>query len=153
MRDIPPPPPPLDPSPSVPTPRPAPAVRPGLITYAGLILGIAGVLSLIVGLIGVTGDRLDIDVPFLEDPSMARVAAFGLVVQGGLFLLAGWLVLRLRPAGRILGIVLACVAIVVSLTQIGNTGAAGLLAVALDAFVLYALLTYGFVFERHPPAR
>jgi hypothetical protein len=152
MSDIPPPP-PMEPSPSVPTPRPAPAVRPGLITYAGLILGIAGVLSLIVGLVGLTGDRLDIDLPFLDHPSMARVAAVALVVQGGLSLLAGWLVLRLRPAGRILGIVLASVAIVVSLSQLGNTETAGLLAVVLDAFVLYALLTYGYVFKQQPPAR
>jgi hypothetical protein len=143
----------MEPSPSVPTPRPAPAVRPGLITYAGLILGIAGVLSLIVGLVGLTGGRLDIDLPFLDHPSMARVAAVALVVQGGLSLLAGWLVLRLRPAGRILGIVLASVAIVVSLSQLGNTETAGLLAVVLDAFVLYALLTYGYVFKQQPPAR
>jgi hypothetical protein len=152
MSDIPPPP-PLDPRPSVPTPRPAPTVRPGLITLAGLILGIAGVLSLIVGLVGLTGDRLDIDLPLSEGPSMARVAAFGLAVQGALFLLAGWWVLRLRPAGRILGIVLASFSIVVSLTQIGNTETAGVLAIVLDGFVLYALIAYGFVFKQQPPAR
>lgn len=140
----------MDPSPSVPTPRPAPAVRPGLVTYAGVILGIAGVLSLILGLTGLTGGRLVIDFPFLEDPSMARVAALGLAVQGGLALLAAWWVLRLRPSGRILGIVLTSVAMVASLTQIGETGTAGLLAVVLHAFVLYALLAYGFVFKRQP---
>ena len=81
---------------------------------------------------------------------MARVAALGLAVQGGLALLAAWWVLRLRPAGRILGIVLTSVAMVGSLTQIGETGTSGLLAIVLDVFVLYALLAYGFVFKRQP---
>ena len=61
--------------------------------------------------------------------------------------MAGWLVLRLRPAGRVLGIVLASIGIVTGLVQIGSTGGAGLLAIALNAFVLYGLFTYGFVFK------
>jgi hypothetical protein len=62
------------------------------------------------------------------------------------------LVLRLRPAGRILGIVLASFGILTGLAQLRSTGSSGFLALALNAFVLYGLLTYGYVFktERSP---
>jgi hypothetical protein len=144
---------PSDPFPDVPTPRPAPAKRPALITYAGVILAIAGALSLAVGLMGLTGDRVNIDAPFLEGESGARVAAAVLVVQGALALVAAWLILRLRPSGRILGLVLAVVGIVSGLAQLGSTGSSGFLTLALDAFVLYGLLAYGYVFKQQPRAR
>ena len=113
---------------------------------------VAGALSLGIGLMGVTGDRVNIDLPLLEGESAERVAAFWLVIQGSLALVAGWLVLRLRPAGRVLGIVLALLGILTGLAQLGSSGSSGLLGLALDSFVLYALFTYGFVFknERSP---
>jgi hypothetical protein len=108
---------------------------------------IAGVLSLIVGLMGVSGDRVDIDIPFFQGESAERIAAYWLVVQGGLALVAGGLVLRLRPAGRVLGIVVASLGILTGLAQLRSAGSSGLLGLALDAFVLYGLFTYGFVFK------
>lgn len=147
MSDLPPP--PRDPDAAVPVPRPAagPVRRPGPVTGAAGVLLVAGALSLIVGLMGVSGDRVNIDPPFLEGESAERIAAFGLIVQGALALVAGWLVLRLRPAGRILGIVLASLGILTGLAQLRDTGSSGFLALALNAFVLYGLLTYGFVFK------
>lgn len=128
------------------------ARRPGAVTGAAGILMVAGALSVFVGLIGVSGDGVDIDLPFLRGGSAERLVALGLIVQGALALVAGWLVLRLRPAGRILGIVLASFGILTGLLQLRSTGSSGLLALALNAFVLYGLLTYGFVFEaRRPP--
>jgi hypothetical protein len=148
------PPPPTDPYGGFPTPRPlaAPVRRPGAITGAAGVLMVAGALSLGIGLMGVTGDRVNIDLPFLEGESAERVAALWLVIQGSLALVAGWLVLRLRPAGRALGIVLAVLGILTGLAQLGSAGSSGLLGLALDCFVLYALFTYGFVFktERSP---
>jgi hypothetical protein len=157
MTDIPPPPPPPG-SPfgdAGPTPRPAtaPARRPGAVTGAAGILIVAGALSLVIGLMAVSGDGLDIEVPFADAGSVARVVGFVLVVQGGLSLLAGLLVLRLRPAGRVLGIVIACLGLVSGLATLRSTGSSGLLALALDAFVLYALLAYGFVFRDRVGAR
>ena len=147
MSDLPPP--PLDPHRAVPVPRPAaaPARRPGPVTGAAGVLMVAGALSLVVGLIGMSGDRVNMDLPFLEGESAERIAALGLMVQGALALVAGWLVLRLRPAGRILGIVLASLGILTGLAQLRSTGSSGFLALALNAFVLYGLLTYGFVFK------
>jgi hypothetical protein len=122
-----------------------------MVTYAGLILLISGALSMLFGIVSLSGDTRLL-VPGDEGVISEEVAAFYLIVSGGLLLVAGWLVLRLRPAGRVLGIVLASIGIVTGLVQIGSTGGAGLLAIALNAFVLYGLFTYGFVFknERSP---
>jgi hypothetical protein len=122
-----------------------------MVTYAVLILLISGALSVLFGIVSLSGDTRLL-VPGDEGVISEEVAAFYLIVSGGLLLVAGWLVLRLRPAGRVLGIVLASIGIVTGLVQIGSTGGAGLLAIALNAFVLYGLFTYGFVFknERSP---
>jgi hypothetical protein len=117
-----------------------------MVTYASLILLISGALSVLFGIVSLSGDARLL-VPGDEGVISEEVAAFYLIVSGGLLLVAGWLVLRLRPAGRVLGIVLASIGIVTGLVQIGGTGGAGLLAIALNAFVLYGLFTYGFVFK------
>ena len=150
MNDIPPP--PSDPVPGVPTPRPAtrPTSRPPALTAAALILMIAGALLLYFGAMDLTGNGVDIDTPFLDGEDAGRIIAVILIVQGGLSLLAGWWTLRLRPAGRILGIVLTVVGIVSALAQLRRSGSSGFLTLALDAFVLYALLTYGFLFKQQP---
>ena len=117
-----------------------------MVTYAALILLISGALSVLFGIVSLSGDTRLL-VPGDEGVISEEVAASYLIVSGGLLLVAGWLVLRLRPAGRVLGIVLASIGIVTGLVQIGSTGGAGLLAIALNAFVLYGLFTYGFVFK------
>jgi hypothetical protein len=144
-----------DPFPGVPAPRPAtePASRPAALTGAAAILMIAGVMILYFGVMQLMGDGVDIDAPFLESEGAGRVVALVLVVQGCLSVLAGWLILRLRPAGRILGIVITAVGIVSALVQLRRSGSSGFLTLALDAFVLYALLTYGFLFKPRPLER
>jgi hypothetical protein len=117
-----------------------------MVTYAALILLISGALSVLFGIVSLSGDTRLL-VPGDEGVISEEVAAFYLIVSGGLLLVAGWLVLRLRPAGRVLGIVLASIGILTGLVQVGRTGGAGLLAIALNAFVLYGLFTYGFVFK------
>ena len=117
-----------------------------MVTYAALILLISGALSVLFGVVSLSGDARLL-VPGDEGVISEEVAGLYLIVSGGLLLVAGWLVLRLRPAGRMLGIVLASIGIVTGLVQIGSTGGPGLLAIALNAFVLYGLFTYGFVFK------
>ena len=117
-----------------------------MVTYAGLILLISGALSVLFGIVSLSGDTR-LMVPGDEGVISEEVAALYLIVNGCLLLVAGWLVLRLQPAGRLLGIVLASLGIVTGLVQIGRTGGPGLLAIALNAFVLYGLFTYGFVFK------
>ena len=117
-----------------------------MVTYAALILLISGALSVLFGIVSWSGDTRLL-VPGDEGVISEEVAALYLIVSGALLLVAGWLVLRLRPGGRVLGIVLASIGIVTGLVQVGSTGGAGLLAIALNAFVLYGLFTYGFVFK------
>jgi hypothetical protein len=117
-----------------------------MVTYAGLILLISGALSLVVGIMSMSSDTR-LETPGGEGVLSEEVVAAYLVTTGALSLLAGWLVLRLRPAGRTLGIVLAALGIVTTLVQIRSTGGSGLLAIVLDAFILYGLFTYGFVFK------
>jgi hypothetical protein len=111
---------------------------------------IAGALILYFGAMDLTGDGVDIDAPFLDGEGASRVVALVLIAQGCLSLLAGWWIFRIRPAGRVLGIVLTVIGIVGALAQLRRSGSSGFLTLALDAFVLYALLTYGFLFKRQP---
>ena len=120
-----------------------------MLTYAGLILLISGALSVLFGVVSLNSNTRLL-VPGGEGVVSEEVVAVYLIISGGLSLLAGWLVLRLRPAGRVLGIVLASLGIVTGLVQIGETGGPGLLAIALNAFVLYGLFTFGFVFKTGP---
>jgi hypothetical protein len=148
--DLPPSPSPREPYPAVPTPRPAAPTRPGLVTGAGAILLVSGFLNLLVGAISAQGGATFV----MPGGGVGGDAvAFVLVGMGVLQLLAGWLVLRLRQAGRILAIVLATLGIVAGLLQLGSSGATGLLSILLNAFVLYGVLAYAFVFEQASSAR
>jgi len=131
-----------------PVPPPTPSSRPAAVTGAAAILMIAGALLLLFGTMGLSGDGVNIDAPFLEGEGGGRVVAAVLVLQGCLSLLAGWWILRLRPSGRILGIVITVLGIVGGLAQLRRSGSSGFLTLALDGFVLYVLLTYGFLFRQ-----
>jgi hypothetical protein len=123
------------------------------VTGAAAILLIAAALALLFGSMGLTGNGVTIDTPFQAGGSSGRIAAVVLVVQGALSLLAGWLVLRLRPGGRVLGIVIVVFGIVSGMAQLRETGSSGFLTLALDAYVLYVLFAYGFVFKQRPAGR
>ena len=145
MSDLPPPPP--APFPGVPEPRPGPQRRPSALTGAAVILIVAGALAIIGGFLVINrGSRLDL--PGVDGEPVAGIIAFVAFVLGGLDVLAGWLILRLSPGGRVLGIVIAVLGLLSGLAQLGRTGASGLLTLLLYGYVLYALIAYGFVFRR-----
>ncbi len=151
MSDLPPP--PTEPSSGVPTPRPLPPRRPGVVTAAGTILIVAGALAIAGGFLLLSSEG-DLAVPGLDGPDVARVAAvIVFFVAGALEVLTGWLVFRLSPAGRVLGIVIAVIGLLGGLAQLRESGFSGLLQLALYAFVLYGLLAYGFVFRDASAAR
>jgi hypothetical protein len=131
--------------PGVPAPRPAPPRRPGIVTGAATILLISGAFSLILGAVVLSGDRTLV---MADRRFSSGGLGTGLLLGGTLEVVAGWLVLRLSRAGRVLGIVIAALGILVGLLQIGSSGAQGLLSMLLNGYVLYALLAYGFVFEQ-----
>ena len=117
-----------------------------------MILIVAGVLAILGGLVVINrSGRLDL--PGIGDEQVAGIVAFIAFVLGGLDVLAGWLILRLSPGGRVLGIVIAVLGLLSGLAQLGRTGASGLLTLFLYGYVLYALIAYGFVFSRGPVDR
>jgi hypothetical protein len=157
MNDLPPPPsepyqPSGQPYSAIPVPRAGPPRRPGVVTGAAVILIVAGVLAIIAGFVVLNGSgALEVPGADAEDVStIVAVVAFGL---GALDIVAGLLIMRLSSGGRVLGIVIAVLGILSGLGQLSSSGSSGLLSIALYAFVLYALLAYGFVFRQAAEAR
>jgi hypothetical protein len=120
-----------------------------MVTGAAAILIVAGVIALLAGVVVLSGGG-SADVPGLEGRTVVGTIA---LVVGAVDLLTGWLILRLSPAGRVLGIVIAVLGILTGLAQLDGSGPSGLLGVALYGFVLYALLAHGFVFRDAAAAR
>lgn len=67
---------------------------------------------------------------------------------GGLEVLAGVLILRLSNAGRILGLVLACLGVVGGLSSLGDGAGVGLISLGLYGLTVYALFARADVFQR-----
>jgi hypothetical protein len=115
------------------------------VTAAGVLMIVFGVFATLAGvlLLG-SGDMLG-SIQGIDADLEGTLGVVTLVV-GALDLLVGILILRLRPAGRIGGIVLGTLGLASALLQIGSLqGVAGL---AAYAFVLYALVTSREAFAR-----
>ena len=111
---------------------PAPRRRTPTITVAALVLAISGALPLIT----VAAFR----------PSGS--AATGLLVLGLAELVGATLVFLLHPLGRPVGIVLGCVGIVLGIVSASHSPANGIVTLALNGFVIYALASSGPAFRR-----
>jgi hypothetical protein len=123
-----------------------------MVTAAGIILLVAGALAVVGGLVLLNSHGV-LDLPGVEGRDVAVVAAVIAFIVGGVDLIAGWLVLKLSAAGRVLGIVIAVIGILGGLAQLRDTGTPGLLSLFLYGFVLYGLIAYGFVFKARSAAR
>jgi hypothetical protein len=123
-----------------------------MVAAAGTILLVAGGLLVLGGFV-ISSSEGGVAFPGLSGNDAATTAAVVAFVFGGLHIVAGLLVLRLSSGGRALGIVLAVIGLVGGLAQLGESGASGLLSLALYAFVLYGLLAFGYVFKAHSSAR
>lgn len=109
--------------------RPASA-RPPLITAAGIVLIIAGALSVVSALILLS----------LAGGLGILYVLIGLAV-GAASIWAGWMVLQLREQGRSLGLILAIVGAVFALIALIQGSTVSIINLALDAFLIYALST------------
>ena len=115
------------PPPSAPSGRRTPT-----LTVAAIVLGFSGVLPLLtVFLFGVGG-----------------TAALALGALGVLALVAAALVAMLHPLGRPVGIAVGCLGLVVGLVSARSSPANGLVTMALNGFVIYALASSGPSFRR-----
>jgi hypothetical protein len=109
-----------------------------VVTAAAVLLLVGGGLSVLTGILllsgaGVAAGR-GVGGLFLA------VALITLAV-GGMEIYAGLRVLELKEAGRALGIVLAAVAGFLNLLALSRATGGSVIGLAIDAFILYALIT------------
>lgn len=106
------------------------SARPPLITAGGIVLIIAGALSVVSALILLS----------LAGGLGILYVLIGLAV-GAASIWAGWMVLQLREQGRSLGLILAIVGAVFALIALIQGSTVSIINLALDAFLIYALST------------
>ncbi len=140
MAQTPPPPPAFPPTPQ-PQGRPE---RPGMVTAAAVLLFIGGALGILAGLVAVTGGGL------LGGGlgGLAVVLGIAMLAVGGLEIYAGVQVLALKEQGRVIALVLAAIGALLALAQIGASPGSAILGLAINGFIIYALVTNAGAFQR-----
>lgn len=127
-------------------PVPEPRRRPIAVTIAGALLIVAGGFAALASvLILLVGDGATIEGIGGDTATVAVVVSLVLATAE---ILAGVLVLRCVPLGRIVGIVVASLGILSGVATIRTPQ--GLVAVAIFGFVAYALATNADAFARTP---
>jgi len=123
------------PPPVPPPPRRPPGDRPGVVTGAGVLLIVGGILGMLLGILLLGG----------AGTARGRGAGglftgIGLlsIVVGAAQTYAGIQVLNLREIGRTLGIGIAAVSAVFALLSVGRAPGA-ILTILIDLFIIYAL--------------
>jgi hypothetical protein len=130
------------------------SARPPLITAAGILLFVVGVLGMLGGLslmFARARDLASLSSTTFANLNLARMArGIGLIaiVLGALEILAGVLVLRRSNGGRILGIVLSTLGLVGGLGAIAGGGGSAIPVLLINGFVIYVLFSFGHVFDR-----
>lgn len=145
MSQVPPPPPPEGaPGPAGGAGGAGGAVRPGIVTAAAVLLFVGAGFGVIVGLLLVAGGNV------LGGSIGGAATLIGIVflVLAGLQIYAGVLILQLREVGRIIGIVLAAIGVLGALGQLGGNAGSGVVSLAINGFILYALLTTAAYFKK-----
>ena len=105
------------------------SARPPLVTAAGILLIVSGVLTVLFTI-------------FLFDVSGAAVFYVLLTLAvAAITIWAGLQVLQLREQGRMLGLVLAGIGVVFALLALLRGAPVSVINLALNGFVLYALAT------------
>jgi hypothetical protein len=115
----------------------------GFIAFAGMLLILAGVMQGIYGLVAIFNDKW---VVFGNQANLVLdMTAWGWIHLGiGVVLaLAGIGVLLGNTVARIVGIVVAGISMIVSFMSLPAYPLWGLVVIALDAFVIYALIAHG----------
>jgi hypothetical protein len=122
--------------PPVPPPPGSSSARPGIVTAAAVLLFISGGLSALLGLIAIAGGAA------LGDAARGVLAVFGIIFLaiGLLEIYAGVQVLALKERGRIIGIVIAALGALFALVRIVAAPGSGIVGLAIDGFILYALI-------------
>ena len=121
-----------------PPPDRAPQARPGVVTAAAVLLLVGGGVSILTGILLLSGAGV------AAGRGVGGLFLFvGLITLavGALEVYAGIKVLDLREPGRMLGIILAAVAGFLNLLSLGRAAGGSVIGLAINAFILYALIT------------
>ncbi len=113
-------------------PAPTPAGRPGLVSAAGILLIIVGVLGLINALVLLFAGR---------GAALTVGGIIGLVVAA-VVVWAGVQVLNLKERGRLVGLILAIVDAVFALLVIAAVPVLSIIRLVIDGVIIYALTQY-----------
>ncbi len=118
--------------------------RPGIVTAAAVLLFVGGGLGALGGLLAVTGGG------FLGGAFGGIAIVLGLVMLavGALEIYAGVQVLALKEQGRVIGLALAAIGALLSLLQLGAAPGSAIIGLAINGFVIYALVTTASAFHR-----
>jgi hypothetical protein len=134
----------------IPTPMAAPPRRPSVLTTSAVAFLALAFLHGIAALVILSLRSSATPSPLLQASTGRQSFAIGVAVLilGALELVAGFLVLRLNGAGRILGLVVASVEVINGLRVLVAGQGTAVLGIGINLFLIYALATTGDVFAR-----
>jgi hypothetical protein len=123
------------------------AVGTGWATFAGVFFLIAGSFHVIDGIAAISKSRY-----LLNQVLFANIEFWGVVllIVGGLGVFAGWAILSGQESGRVIGIALASVGILVQLMFVAANPWWALVMIAVYMIILYGLIARGDEVA-HPP--
>lgn len=133
----------------IPTPMEAAPRRPSVLTTAAIALIALAVLNGSLAALafwaqGSTGSPIARDAGVQLTTTIAVVA----LIMGALQFIAAVLILRIVNAGRVLGLILAGIAMVQAIITVVDGRGTAMVAVAVNLYLVYALATTGDVFAR-----
>ncbi|MEA2557866.1 MAG: hypothetical protein QOG88_1404 [Actinomycetota bacterium] len=134
----------------IPTPMAAPPRRPSVLTTAAVAFLVLAFLHGFAALVILSLRSSSTPSPLLQASTGNHSfgVGVGVLVLGVLELLAGFLVLRLNGAGRILGLVVASLEVINGLRVLIDGQGTAVLGIGINLFLIYALATTGDVFAR-----
>lgn len=117
----------------------------GWITFGGILFFVVGIFQVIDGIAALSRSHV-----YSDYGLFANIHFWGAVVLivGGLSIFAGYAILNRMPSGRIIGIGLSCLGIIVQLMFLSAMPLWALIMVALYAMILYSLIVRGDEFAR-----
>ncbi len=142
----------MDSQPPAPPPSGAPSgQRPGLVTAAGVLEIILGAVGILIGVLFVTAGSLFVGaVSNVEGVDTGAASGLGgifivvaiiIALVGVLEIYAGIQILKLRERGRMIGLVLAIISLVLNLLSIGQSSSTSIVSILISGFIIYALVT------------
>ena len=113
----------------------SPGERPGVVTAAGVLLIVGGVLGIIFGILLLAGAGA---VRGRGVGGLFTVVGLFSILVGAIQTYAGMQVLNLREVGRTLGIAIAAIGAIFALLSAGRAPGA-IITILIDLFIVYAL--------------